>query len=422
MRNATYIPPSDRIPFFQKIAFALGGKIDYIAVALTANVLWLNFFNIGLKISPMKLFIVLMIARAWDAISDPIMGNLSDNARTRWGRRRPFMFIGTITMVLIYPFIWRVPTQYGETVTLVALTLVALLFFTSFTVFSMPFFALQLELTPNYDERTRLSAWMAFFSKLTALAGSWIMALLTCSLFTNEETGEPDIVKAVKVCSWFMAGIILVLGLLPPLFVKERYYKAETSHQTKDPFWKSIKESGSCKPLWLLIGVSFFVVLGLQSITSLGQYVNYYVVHGGRLADASIVEGWKGTAMVIAGIVSIPFWTWMSEKLDKPIVVSIILVVGICGHLLNFVCITPVHPYLQVIPACFQAGVLAAVWLFLGSMKADISDYDELKTTRRREGAINAFYSWFIKAAITVAMALGGGALEVSGFNIDLGG
>ena len=418
MSSNVNIPESDRIPLRQKIAFALGGKVDYIAVGLTTNVLWMPYFNIGLGISPFKLGVVLMLLRAWDAISDPIMGNISDNARTRWGRRRPFMFIGAIALALLFPFIWRVPVVWGETATLALLTGMGLLFFSAFTCFAMPYFGLQLELTPNYDERTRLTAWMALCSKIVTLGGGWILALVTCSWFTDPTTGEPNLVHGVKVCSWFIALVILGVGLLPPLFVKERYYRREASQQARDPFWKSIKESSRCMPLWLLIGISFFLVLGNYSITSFGQYINIYVVNHGDLAAASLIEGWKSTAMVVAGIAGIPFWTWLSEKLDKKHVVGIILLVGIAGHLLNIVCINPERPYLQLIPACFQAGVMAAVWLFLGSMKADASDYDELNTSRRREGSINAFYSWFIKAALTSAMLFGGGALELSGFDV----
>ncbi|MDP0496416.1 MAG: MFS transporter [Verrucomicrobiota bacterium JB024] len=419
-RQRSRIPEGDRIPLLQKITFSLGGKMQYISTDLTINVLWMPFFNIGLGINPALLGIGLMLMRAWDAISDPIMGNISDNARTRWGRRRPFMAAGAILTGILYPFLWRPPSGWGETGVLLYLVVIGLLFFTSFTCWSMPYFALQLELTPNYDERTRLMAWTALFGKLVSLAGGWVMAILASQWFANPETGEADIVTGLQICSWVMAGVIIVMGLLPVIFVRERYYETETSKQTRDPFWTSIRESFRCRPLWYLIGVSFFLVLGNASIASLGQYVNIYFVNAGKLADATIVEGWKFTAMLVFGICTIPLWTWLSEIFDKKLVVSFLFVMGICGHLLYGVCLNPELPYLQLIPAVMESGALAAVWLFLPSMKADVADYDELQTTRRREGALNAFYSWFIKAAMTCAMGLGGLTLTLTGFDVGV--
>jgi glycoside/pentoside/hexuronide:cation symporter, GPH family len=81
---------------------------------------------------------------------------------------------------------------------------------------------------------------------------------------------------------------------------------------------------------------------------------------------------------------------------------------------------TPANPYLQIIPAIFEASAIAAIWMFLPSMKADVADYDELHTHRRREGSINSFYSWFIKAALTCSFGLGGLMLHLSGFDAKL--
>ncbi len=420
MNRKAYIPESDRIPFGQKIAFALGGKMDYFATGVTVSMLWMPYFNIGLGISPALLGLCLMLLRAWDAISDPLMGNISDNARTRWGRRRPFMFVGAILTAVLYPFLWSPPAGWSQLGMFFYLLAVGLLFFTSFTCWSMPYYGLQMELTPNYDERTRLTAWMSFFSKIVALGGGWIMAILTGPWFADPETGKADIVNGMLTCRWFLAGMIVLVGLMPALFVKERYYAKEASSQARDPFWQSIKETFRCKPLWFLIGSSFFLSLGNASVISLGQYVNIYLVNGGDLADASVIDGWRYTSMVVVGILSLPLLTCLSEKFDKKTLVAAVLVIAMIGHLLYYFCLNPELPYLQLIPAVLQSGSLSAFWLFMPSMKADVADYDEIDTYRRREGALNAFYSWFIKAAGTCAMGIGGLTLEMSGFDVAL--
>ena len=92
-RILTVIPEKDRIPFGQKIAYAVGQNTEWVASGLVTSTLWMPFFNMGLGISPIVLGVILMIIRFYDAISDPIVGNISDNVRTPWGRRRPLIRI-----------------------------------------------------------------------------------------------------------------------------------------------------------------------------------------------------------------------------------------------------------------------------------------------------------------------------------------
>ena len=100
------------------------------------------------------------------------------------------------------------------------------------------------------------------------------------------------------------------------------------------------------------------------------------------------------------------------------------MMLGTCtfGHLLNIILMTPAMPYLQIISGFFEATAISAVWLFLPSMKADVADWDEVATHRRREGSINAFYSWFIKTSLTLSMGISGAVLAYSGYDANLDG
>ena len=419
-RVVAYIAPADRIPLLQKIMFGAGGTMDYFATGLTTSVLWMPYFNIGLGISPALLGMVLMILRGWDAFFDPVMGNISDNARTRWGRRRPFMAVGAVLTAGVSFFLWRLPPGLSETGQAVYLTIVGLIFYSCFSSWSMPYYGLQLELTPNYDERTRLAGWCALISKGSGFIGGWVLAFLTSSVFANPVTHESDLVHGVRSCSWVIAAAIFITGVLPAIFVKERYYESETSHQARDPFWQSIRESARCGPLWKIIGASFFMVFGQTVGGIIGQYLNIYLVNGGKLNHAFMVSGWISSATFFTGIISIPLWTWLGEKYDKKAVLVLLLVGGIVGQLMAGFCMIPGQPYWQMIPALFNSMVISAAWLILPSMKGDVADYDEIGSSRRREGALNAFYSWFIKAALTAGAGVGGLMLQMTGFNAKL--
>lgn len=442
---ASSIPAQDRIPLFQKLIFAAGTNADYLATILTTNYIWMPFFNIGLGISPLLLGGVLVVLRTWDAITDPIMGNLSDNARTRWGRRRPFILVGAITTAALYPLFWYLPTGLTSNGQAAYLIVVGMVYFACLTLWSMPYYGLQLELTPNYDERTRLTAWMTLFGKVIGLVGGWILALVIAAgtlalqgvakpaaernlgeqllawiqplvaTLGRAAPGEKPLVVGMRAACWLIAGGILLFGALPALFVKERYYAAEASKQPRESFWQSIRESFRCPPLWALIGVSFFLVLGVTSMSGLWQYVNIYYVNHGDIAKAAVIAGWKST-VILGGITLIPVFTWLGERFDKRTVLILMLMISLTGHLSNLVLMTPRYPYLQIIPGFFESCAIAAIWLFLPSMKADVADWDEERTFRRREGSLNSFYSWFIKASLTCSLGLGGFVLQLSGF------
>ncbi len=398
---------------------------EYVATGLMTGILWMPFFNIGLGMNPATLGVILMLLRAWDAITDPIMGNISDNTRTRWGRRRPYLFVGAITTALLYPLFWYLPNGYNETARTVYLVIVGMTFFASFTLWSIPYYGMQLELTPSYDERTRLTGWMTFFSKLSYLAGGWALSLIMWigTRITQANTdpviasADKPIVVGLKFTCWFIALGILCFGLLPALFVKERYYLAETSKQAREPLWQSLRESIRCTPLWALNGLVFFLLLGTTSVASLGQYVNFYYACQGDLSLGALIAGWKSTVVVFFGITTIPLFVWLGERYDKRTVVLAMLLGSMTGHLLNYYLMTPQNPWLQIISGAFESCSLSAIWIFLPSMKADVADWDEYHTTRRREGAINAFHYWFIKLALTLSMGIGGFVLQLSGFD-----
>lgn len=458
MKNAAdkpLIPPEDRIPLGQKLAFSFGVNMDIFSNQLLMIALWMPVFNIGLKIDVMALSVVLVVLRVWDAISDPIMGNISDNTHTRWGRRRPYIFAGTILIALIYPLFWHLPAEWGNTSKAVALAVVGIVFFTSYTIWSMPYYGLQLELTPNYDERTRLAGWCSAFAKLGYLLMGWVFMFVTLigmlsqgdpkafdgigtsgigavwrsvlefiqpivAWISDPQAGESPIVVGMRSVCWLICGAMLVFGLVPALFVKERYYKPDAPRQPKTPFLVSIKESIGCKPLWILIGMTFFMLIGSAFIDGLYQYVNIYYVCDGDLLFAGKISGIKSTIKIVVGLASIPILAKLSERFDKRIIAVSMLTLLVAGHLCGYFLLTPAHPYLQICTALTEAVAIPAIWMFMPSMKADVADWDENLTGRRREGSLNAFYSWFVKAALTVSVLFNGLANKWSGYDPNL--
>ena len=248
----TKIQDSDKIPAKDKAMVNTGGFVQYLTSNVNLGQLWMPVMNIGFGLNPALLGIVAMILKAVDAIVDPFIGNMSDNTRTRWGRRRPYIVIGAILTGIVTPFIWQLNPEWGDTWMLVYVAIMGVLTYACMSLWGTPYHSFLMEMTPSYDERTRLFAWTSFFTKIIALFGGWTLAFVSCSWFADKITGEPDIVYGTQVVSIGIGVIIIAAGVLPGLFIKERYYESNTSHQKKESFFTSLKETMSNKAFLFL--------------------------------------------------------------------------------------------------------------------------------------------------------------------------
>jgi GPH family glycoside/pentoside/hexuronide:cation symporter len=143
-------------------------------MANTLNQLVMPIYNVGLGVDARLVGIALGALRLLDAFTDPFMGNLSDNTRSRWGRRRPYIFAGAILGAVLYAMIWMPPASLGETGLFVYLLVVSTLFFVAYTIFSIPFGALVFEMTPDTHERTRIISCRTFFLGAALIAIPWL--------------------------------------------------------------------------------------------------------------------------------------------------------------------------------------------------------------------------------------------------------
>ena len=371
------IPNDERVPIREKVAYSAASATDYLATQASTSLLWLPFFNLGLGLNAAVLSGVLMSDWLGPA-----------------GATVLFAVAGNEVSVLV-----------------VALAAYGVVFFTFYSFWSMPYYAVQMELTPNYDERTRVSGWISAFVNLNQLMGGAILWLVGGGLFATA-TGHIDLPAGVKAVAIPLGVIIILSGLLPVIFVKTRVQLEKIGPLDKQGFCASVKQSAQCGPMWLLIGISFFQVVASASVDQLGFYLNIFKVNAGDIGNASYLEFVRKICMLVAGVGLIPFWIWLAEKWDKKQIVMLLLGAGMFAQVLAYFCLRPDMPYLQILPSMFTSGVVSSIWLILPSMKADIMDYDELRTGRRREASLNSFYSWFIKAALTVSLGLVGVVIQ----------
>jgi hypothetical protein len=231
--------PEDRIRFSQLAAYGAGGIIP-IALFNIAGILVGLMGNISLGLSAFWLGVILIIPRLWDALSDPVIGHLSDNTRTRWGRRRPFLLLGGILVAVFFVIMWWIPkgdrvrlwfpTETGfQAFQLVYILLSLLLFFTACNIFEIPHGALGMEMTTDYHERTRLFSAKSFVGNLFAMSTPWLFALANLERFKG--TGnEADGMRYVSI---MIAVVLIPLSFWWTFQLREPGFSKAAKHEVQ---------------------------------------------------------------------------------------------------------------------------------------------------------------------------------------------
>jgi GPH family glycoside/pentoside/hexuronide:cation symporter len=409
----------DRIPIFQKAIYSIGGLVNSIqAAAIGAMVIVLN---IGLGMNPALVGLVGAIPRIIDAISDPITGYFSDNFRTRWGRRRPVIFFGAIIGGLFYALMFQLYKGHSESFYFWYFAGFQSLYFLGFTCFSIPWIALGYEMTPDYHERTRLQAASNFIGQFAWVIAPWFFKIMdNKSMFT-------DIVHGARILSIILGAFIVVGGILPAIFIKERFADIPKPNRgvgpwniTKD-FCRGFAIAFKCRPFVKLCAATFLIFNGFMLASAFTAYVIFFYVYGGDYSKGGTLLGWFGSFSAVCTFCVIFLATWLSTKIGKRNTFLITISISIIGYALKWIGYNPSHPYLLLIAAPFIAFGLGSLFTLVSSMVADVCDFDELLTGTRREGMFGAIYWWMVKLGLAISSLLSGILLNVTGFNIALG-
>lgn len=411
--------PEDRIPLSQKTAYAIGMLVNNLqAAAMPAMIVILN---LGLGMNPFWVGVIGAISRVFDAVSDPMMGYISDNTRTRWGRRRPYIMIGALVAGLIYALMWQLPENHSQVFYFWTFMAASVCFYLAYTVYATPFVAFGYEMTPDYHERTRLHAFANIIGQIPWLCVPWFYAFVANKdLFSNPVQGARTLAIAVGVA-------VALLGIMPALFCREQFKSSPKIERTKG-FWQNTTEffkglgiTFKCKPFVQLCAATFLVFNGFQLGISFSIYVMIYYVFGGDDSLGGKLQGWFGMLTSAVTLVAvIPLTGWIATRIGKKKTFMIMIGLSIIGYLLKWIGYNPQHPYWLLFAAPLVSCGIGSLFTLMGSMISDVCDYDELTTHQRREGVFGAIYWWMVKVGMAVAGLLTGYLLNASGFDVAL--
>lgn len=401
-------PPDQRVPVLKRIAYGFGALSDNFIMNGFGSMVT-PIYNIGLKLDPLLVGWAVAIPRLIDAFIDPLMGNISDNTRSRWGRRRPYLVAGATLCALLLPLLWMPPvhTQNGM---FLYLTLMGLAYFTCYTVYTIPYCALGFELTSDYNERTRLLAWPNYIGLLGSLAMPWLYPLALHAAFPNEVVGARWVSVAL--------GLLIVLSaIIPVLFLKEPRRGLE---QPQEKLFDAINIAVRNRPFLIVLTVNIIVLLGLATMASLGLYINIYYVYGGDKAAAAQLSAVAGS--LVAGLSYVSVWmaTVLSTHFGKRHAANVGLGLSLIGAISCWWTLSPERPYLQLISASLTGIGLQGCWMLFISMIGDVCEEDELQTGMRREGIYSSVGGLSRKAAVAAAAVGTGLVLKVCGFDAEI--
>ena len=415
----------DRISKGQKFAYGLGaivnnllgGAIGYMSIVL----------NVGLGINPALVGTLQAIPRLTDAMTDPIMGYISDNTRSKYGRRRPYIFIGAIFVGLTFALMWQLPAGYSEMLYFWFFLIGSIIFYLFYTIFATPWVALGYELTSDYHERTLLMGVMNFMGQFAWITLPWFYAFMENDRFFS------DSVQGARTLAIIIGVFVAVVGIMPAIFTKERFVAHENEVKVKIKFFAGLKKNIVEFSKGLMITIkrveflklcsgTFFLFNGIMLVGAFSSYITIFYVCGGDTDQGAKYMGLFGTITTISTLAAIVAVTWISSKIGKRKTFIIATSMTMIGSILKWFCYDPMAPWKVLIPAPLIAIGMGALFTLMGSMIADVCDLDELETGERREGMFGAIYWWMVKLGMALAFGLSGFLLNATGFVVDFGG
>ncbi len=411
----------DKIPVKQKIVYGMGSINDMWGDWLYPSMVW-PVFNIFLHVNPTLVSLALMINRLVDGFTDPIFGWCSDNIRTRFGRSRPYILVGSIFAGICFPLLFMVSPSWSENKIFWYMVVSSGVMVTIVSSFNMPYQSLGNEMTPDYNEKTSVFAYKGVLQKVGEGAMFFASAFVTLSIFNDPNTGEPNVLFGARVYAVIIGISMIIIGVVLFVCLQERYYhkivekqKAKTS--ISETLWKTLK----CKPFFAQLAMALSYGIGTSMVGSLGYYITIYYVCGGEVALGSKWNFAMGIANMIFGLLGVIFYSRLSFKIGKRHAMMAVQFSAIVAFATSWFLYNPDFPWLQLLAAGSIAFTQGGFWMLCGALGADVIDYDELDSGKRREGAFAACATYIMKVGLAIGLGLSGVVLSSTGFDAKLG-
>ncbi|MBL4802650.1 MAG: MFS transporter [Emcibacter sp.] len=421
MSEATTIINPPKLGIFTKLAYATSG-IPVMIEQRGISAFLLIFYNQVIGLPAHMVAFVLMISSIFDALCDPAVGQWTDNAESRFGRRHPFIYIAIVPFAVGYFLLWVPPVGWSDFSTAVYLLMTLLFLRTFSTFFELPSSALLPELTRDYDERTTIVSLRTMFS----IVGGMVMTLLAYKVFLKE---NPDGTGGILAHDgYFSYGLTAALVMAVVMLFSSVSTHHRIPYLSKPPkrkvgikiILRELRETISNRSFVALLAVGMLMSTANGARLALELYFGLYFW---ELTQNQL------SILLIAGLVGIvpgaALATWVSSKIGKRRLVGMALIGGIAGNvgpvLLRLVGVMPENGsgilfsiLLVDVTITFCFATMTSI--MITSMMNDVVEDVEVKTGRRSEGVLLAADSLFRKMVASIGIFVSGVMLTVIDF------
>ena len=412
----------DKVPFGQKVAFGVGMLANQMFPAILGIFMVVLVQDLGFPGWMWSL--VYFFPRIFDAITDPIMGYISDNTKSKWGRRRQYVLLGGIIMGVAYIFMWQLFKENTLEFNFWYFFLWSILFYLGLTIFSVPYVAMGYEMSDDFHERTNIMAVAQWIGQW-----AWVIAPLFWIIMYDPEWFPSADVAARELAVWVAIPCALC-AMVPAIFIKSKSTLNEDyeplnlkniGDSLKKIFVHSFADAFKIKEFRQICAATFLIFNAFNTVAALTFFVIVYKLFNGDAAATGIwvslfgCLGALGTTFIV-----IPVVTWMSKIMGKKKAFLLSQGISIIGYIMLWFLFVPGKPWLYIIALPFFSFGIGSLFTIMMSMTADVIDIDELNSGKRREGIFGAIYWWMVKVGFAIAGALSGVIIAFVGFNPDL--
>ncbi len=413
----------DRIPISTKVSYGLGTGLDMWGLWLYPGVAF-AVFNIYLGVNPVLVGLALTLIRLYDAVADPIAGWISDNFRSKHGRRRPFILVAGILSGLGLPALFLVSPSWshinflGVSVVFWYMIASSLIYIPLISLFTVPFNSLGPELSPDYDERTSVMTYRSVMQKIFEVGNFYALRFTNLAWFLIPGTDNKNTLFGIQVYTSLLGILMAVFAVIIFFRVKERYYdKVVTKITARISLKDSLYETLRVRPFRMMMGMGASFTLGTSMVGALGYYATVYYVCGGDTRIGDNWNFWMGIAFMIGGLIGAPILSRVASIVAKRSAAVTAGIIGIIAYGSSWFLYTPVVPWLQTIASGMMGLAASGLWMLHSSIGADIIDFDELNTGIRREGSFTACMSYILKLGNSLGYFVSGLILNWIGFD-----
>ncbi len=406
------------VPFGQKVAFGIGMFANQMFPAVLGIFMVVLVQDLGF---PGWMWgVIYFFPRIFDSITDPIMGFISDNTKSRWGRRRQYVLLGAIIMGISFIIMWQLYRDNGVDYNFMYFLLWSFVFYAGLTIFSVPYVAMGYEMSNDFHERTNIMAVAQWIGQWAWVIAPWFWVIM----YDQDMFESADV--ATRTLAVWVGIVCAIFAMIPAIFIKSKSTLNENysplSYKTIGKslleIFSGFKEAFSLKPFRQLCIATFLVFNAFNTIAAFSFFIIVYHLFDGDAGAAGIWPTLFGSLGAIGTtFIVIPIVTRMSKLFGKKNAFIYSQAISIIGYIMLWFLFIPGKPFMFIFALPFFSFGIGSLFVLMMSMTADVIDLDELHTGKRREGTFGAIYWWMVKFGFAIAGGLSGLIMSSVGFD-----